>query len=52
MREYVIVDRQARPVMVLTHADEGYQEQVLGPSDTYRTTLLPGLEVPLAEVFS
>lgn len=49
VREYVIVDRQARRVTVLTHAAEGYREHVLGPSDTYRTPLLPGLEVPLAE---
>lgn len=52
VRKYVIVDRQTRRVTVLTHAAEGSQEQVLGLSDTYRTLLLPGLEVPLAEVFS
>jgi Uma2 family endonuclease len=52
VREYVIVDRKARRVTVLTHAADGYEEQVLRAPDVYRTPLLPGLEIPLADVFS
>jgi Uma2 family endonuclease len=51
VREYVIVDRFARRVTVLTHAPGGYQERVLGAADTYTSPLLPGLAIPLAEVF-
>lgn len=50
VREYVIVDRFARKVTVLTHDPAGYQQQVLAPSDTYTSPLLPGLAIALAEV--
>jgi Uma2 family endonuclease len=52
VREYVIVDRKARRVTVLNLAPDAYEEQVLMVADTYRTPVLPGLEIPLAEVFS
>lgn len=48
--EYVIVDRFDKKLTVLTLGPGGYQEQVLGPEDTYRSPLLPGFEVALAEV--
>ena len=50
VREYVIVDRFDKQVTVLTLGEAGYQERILSPADTYRSPLLPGLEVRLAEV--
>jgi Uma2 family endonuclease len=50
VREYVIIDRFARRVTVLTHAPEGYEERMLTPADTYTSPLLPGLAIPLVEV--
>ncbi len=50
VREYVIVDRFDRKVTVLTLNENGYQEKVLTQSDVYRSPLLPGFEVVLAEV--
>jgi Uma2 family endonuclease len=51
IREYVIVDRFAKAVTVLTYRPDGYEEQVLTEADTYTSPLLPGLAIPLAEVF-
>lgn len=50
VREYVIVDRFARTVTVLTHAPDDYREHVLRPPDLYTSPLLPGLAIPPAEV--
>ena len=50
VREYVIIDRFARTVTVLTLVDNAYQERVLTSADTYATPLLPGFEVNLAEI--
>ena len=50
VREYVIIDRFEKQVTVLTYTPEGYEEHVLTPGDTYTSPLLPGLEIPLAEV--
>jgi Uma2 family endonuclease len=52
VREYVIIDRFDREVTVLTLGDGGYGEQVLTLADVYRTPLLPGFEVRLAEVMA
>jgi Uma2 family endonuclease len=52
VREYVIVDRILRKVIVLTHASDGYRERVLNTTDTYATPLLPALGIPIAKVFS
>jgi Uma2 family endonuclease len=52
IREYVVVDRMWKQVTVFTHAPEGYRERVLTPADTYATPLLPGLEIPLNEVWN
>ncbi len=49
--EYVIVDRFQKTVTVLTRAEDEYQERVLTAADVYMTPLLPGLAIPLAEVF-
>jgi Uma2 family endonuclease len=48
--EYVIVDRFDKKVTVLTLGEAGYQERVLTSADVYRSPLLPGFEVRLAEV--
>jgi Uma2 family endonuclease len=50
VREYVIIDRFAGAVTVLTHAPEGYLGRVLERGGVYTSPLLPGLAIPLAEV--
>jgi len=52
VREYVIIDRFDGKVTVLTLGEAGYSEAVLTPTDVYRSPLLPGFEVQLAEVLS
>jgi Uma2 family endonuclease len=52
VREYVIIDRFAKRVTVLTHTPHGFEEIVLTPADTYSSPLLPGLVIPLAEIFN
>jgi Uma2 family endonuclease len=52
VQEYVIADRLKRAVLVLTWAVEDYDERWLGPAAVYETALLPGLRVPLAELFA
>jgi Uma2 family endonuclease len=52
VKEYVIVDRFARRVTVLTLSPGGYRERVLTMADTYTSRLLPGLAIPLGEVFN
>ncbi|HEX8202059.1 MAG TPA: Uma2 family endonuclease [Isosphaeraceae bacterium] len=51
VREYVIIDRFTGRVTVLTHAPGAYEQRVLAPPETYTSPLLPGLVIPLAEVF-
>jgi Uma2 family endonuclease len=51
VKEYVIVDRFKRAVLVLTWQPGDYAERVLKAADAYTTPLLPGLVVPLADVF-
>jgi Uma2 family endonuclease len=50
VREYVVVDRFQQRVTVFTHAPSDYQERILTLAETYTSTLLPGLAIPLAEV--
>ena len=52
VREYVIVDRFKQAVLVLTWQQQDYAERVLSAQDTYETSLLPGLQVSLAEAFA
>lgn len=52
VKEYVIVDRFKRAILVLTWQPGDFAERTLSPADTYSTLLLPGLEVPLGMVFS
>lgn len=48
--EYVIVDHHDHRVTVLRLVDGKYAEQILKPTDTYRSPLLPGLEIPLQSI--
>ena len=48
--EYVIVDSEARSVLILTHQPDGYRETKLDKSKIYHTPLLPGFAVTLADV--
>jgi Uma2 family endonuclease len=51
VKEYVIVDRFKEQVLVLTWGKKDFAERSLSATDTYTSRLLPGLEVPLQEVF-
>jgi Uma2 family endonuclease len=51
VREYVIIDRFRRTVTVLSFAPDGYVERILSIGETFASPLLPGLAVPLSEVF-
>jgi Uma2 family endonuclease len=50
VQEYVIVDRFAHRVFVLTLEKGQYSERELGPDDSYTTALLPGLAIPLGKI--
>ena len=52
VKEYVIVDRFKRSVLVLTWQPDEYAEQTLTEHECYSTPLLPGLSIPLSEAFS
>lgn len=52
VREYVIVDRFKRAVLVLTWQSDDFAERTLSPDDVYTTSHLPGLAVSLDEVFA
>jgi Uma2 family endonuclease len=51
IREYVVIDRFQQIVTVLTYQPEGYTEQILTIDDDYESPLLPGLLIPLSDVF-
>lgn len=57
-QEYWIIDRFQRTMTVVTFAQAAAKgeanvgERVLRESDTYRTLLLPGFELPLARLFA
>jgi Uma2 family endonuclease len=51
VREYVVIDRPARSIAVFTRGPRGYRRRVLRPGDVYETPLLPGLAIPIDEVF-
>ena len=52
VKEYVVVDRFKRSVLVLTWQPDGYAERTLGEHDFYSTSLLPDLVIPLSEAFA
>jgi Uma2 family endonuclease len=51
VKEYAIVDRFKKTMLVLTWQPGDFSERTLRGSDRYTTPLLPGLCVPLSEVF-
>ena len=51
VKEYVIVDRFKRSVLVLTWQPDDYAERTLSENEAYSTPLLPGLTIPLSEAF-
>jgi Uma2 family endonuclease len=52
IQEYVIVDRFKKQVTVHHLVAGQYQTRVLTAADTYTSRLLPGLAIPLAEVWN
>lgn len=52
VKEYVIVDRFKDSVLVLTLQPDDFAERTLTGEDVYTSQLLPGLEIPLNEVFA
>jgi Uma2 family endonuclease len=51
VKEYVIIDRFKKQVTVHVRVRGRYQTRVLTTGDTYTSPLLPGLAIPLAEVW-
>jgi Uma2 family endonuclease len=52
VRELWIADTKEKRIEVFTNCGDGFrQEAVFGPGTVLRSTLLPGLEIPIAEVF-
>ncbi len=51
VKEYVIVDRFHRLVTVLSASPDGFTERTLGPDESYGSRWLPGLVIPLRDVF-
>jgi Uma2 family endonuclease len=48
--EYWIIDRFRRTLTVIRNDPAGPQEQVIRETESYRTSLLPGFELPLAQL--
>jgi Uma2 family endonuclease len=51
VKEYWIVDRFARQMMVITRGHGKVQPRVVAESQSYETKLLPGFVLPLARLF-
>jgi Uma2 family endonuclease len=52
VRELWIADTKEKRIEVFTNSGDGFrQEAVFGPGTVLRSPLLPGLEIPIAEVF-
>jgi Uma2 family endonuclease len=51
VKEYVIVDRFKKQVTVHVRVRGKYQTRVLTAADTYTSRLLPGLAIPLSDVW-
>jgi Uma2 family endonuclease len=52
VREYWIVDADREEILVLRRVKERWSERVIGPTQTYRPRLLPGLELDVGQVFA
>ncbi len=50
VREYWIIDRFCRAMTVYRHTESGESQVLVAEGDTYRTDLLPGFELPLAQL--
>ncbi|HEV3167267.1 MAG TPA: Uma2 family endonuclease [Isosphaeraceae bacterium] len=50
--EYWVIDRFDRKLTVFTNRVEGLSERVFAESETYRTPLLPGFELPLQRLLA
>lgn len=48
--EYWIFDRFRRSMTIYVRSDGKTVERVVGPNESYKTALLPGFELPLAEL--
>ncbi len=52
VREVWIADPEAKTIAVLTNSGQGFQEEAVVPvGEVLRSPLLPGLEIPLSQVF-
>lgn len=52
VKEYWIIDRFARTMTVYSPGQEEPDVKVIGETETYRTDLLPGFELPLARLLA
>lgn len=52
VKEYVIVDRFKKSVLVLTRGSTDFEERILKAGSSYSTALLPGLTVSIDDAFS
>jgi Uma2 family endonuclease len=50
LKEYWIIDRFSNTMTVVVYRGRRVQERILHEDETYETALLPGFQVPLAEI--
>lgn len=51
VKEYWLIDRFARRMTVFQWRGQRWVKRILGEKDVYRTSLLPGFELPLTRLF-
>ncbi|MEW4569125.1 Uma2 family endonuclease [Tautonia sp. JC769] len=51
IREYVVIDPSSRAVTVFTRGPHAYRRRTLRRGQVYQSPLLPGLAIPLDDVF-
>lgn len=52
VKEYWIIDRFTQTMTVFSRINGRKRKRILGKNDVYRTDLLPGFELPLAQLFA
>ena len=52
VKEYWIIDRFLRPLTVVRRTTGKIIEKIITEGKTYRTALLPGFELPLADLLA
>jgi Uma2 family endonuclease len=52
IKEYWIIDRFRRIMTIITKRRGRIRDQVIKENETYRTTLLPGFELPLTRLLA